>query len=293
MSQSHNPKDSQALLQSMLQRLKLQPGREGQEFLHTIAPVTVASSWGQDGERAASNFSESPTQKVNTSPVNGFQFAVDSNSVPKGSEIKQPSQCEVDGGLISFPSQKDNIDDDTGEKRVLGQATLPEITPAGRGQLFPAKSLKDSHITSFERTDGEIVSCGSPINQDAVTSMGQNQDQNQVFTPKVNMWSLKPTDASVQVGGGDNKMGNGDSTQSKDAQFVTTSPNNNSSPRRKQRTSENRTRRWTQKIKEKWRDKQGRSSKKGKEEGGTMHQKSEQVNEAYDIIYFSNFMIKK
>lgn len=293
MSQSHNPKDSQALLQSMLQKLKLQPGREGQEFLHTPAPLTAPSTWGQDGEKAAFSFSESPTQKVNTSPVNGFQFAVDSNPVPKSSDIQQPSQCEVDGGLISFSYQKDNIHDDTGEKRVLGQAALPEITPTGREQLFPAKSLKDSHITSFERTDGERVSCGNPDNQDAVTSMGQNQDQNQGFTPKAYIWSLKPTDASPQVGEGENKMGNGDSTQNKDVQFVTTSPNNNNSSRRKQRTSENRTRKWTQKIKEKWRDKQGRSSKKGKEEGGTMDQKSEQVNEVYNIIYYSNFIIKK
>lgn len=274
MSQSHNPKDSQALLQSMLQRLKLQPGRDSQEFLHTPAPVTVASTWGQDEESAAPNF-----QKVNTSPVNGFPFAVDSNSVPVGREIQPPSQCEVDRG-ISFPFQKDNVDDDTGKKRVFGHVALPEITPTGRGQLFPAKSLKDSDITSSERTDGERVSCSSPVSQDAVTSTGQNQDH---------MWSLKPTDASLQVGSGENKMGNGDSTQSKDAQFVTSSPNNSSS-RRKQRSSETKTRRWTQKLKERWRDKQGKPGKKEKDERG-VDQKSEQAKEVNIILYFSNFII--
>lgn len=289
MSQSHNPKDSQALLQSMLQKLRLQPGREAQEFLHSPAPVTVGSTLVQDEERAASNFSESPTHKLNTSPVNDFHFAVVSNSIQKGSEIQQPDQCEVDGGLISFPSQKDNIDGDTGEKRVLGQAALPEINPTGRGQLFPANTLKDSHITSFERADSERVSCGSPGNQDALTSMGQNQDQNQDFSPKADTWFLKPTNARKQVGEEVTKMENGDPTQRKDPQFVTTSPNNSS----RRQTSENKTRRWTQKIKEKWRDKQGRSSKKRKEEGGTMGQKTEQVNNVYYIMYFSIFIIKK
>lgn len=296
MSQSHNPKDSQALLQSLLQRLKLQPGREGQAFLQTPSHVTVASTWGQGGGRGESSF-----QNVNTSPVNGFQFAADSNSGPKGREIQKLSHCEVDRGLMSFPSQKGNTDEDKGEKMVLGPARLPEITSTGSEQLFPVKSLKDADITSFERTDGERVSFGgSPVtrhvpgNEDVVISMGPNQDQKQGFTPKSYMWSLKSTDASIQLGNEENKMGNGDSEQSNDIQFVASSQKtNNSSSRRKQRPSENRTRRWTQKIKERWRDRQGNFGKKGKEEGGRMDQKSEQVNEVYIIIYFSNFKIKK
>ncbi|XP_070769403.1 A-kinase anchor protein 200 [Enoplosus armatus] len=290
MSQSRNPPDTQALLQSMLQRLKLQPGREGQAYLHTPVPITAASTRGQDGERGASN-----VQKVNNSLVNGFEFGTDgvpskefgisaaeSNFGLKGEEIQQQGHgCEVDKGLISSPTQKDNTDGDTGENSVLGQATQSGITPTGAGQLLPAQSLKDADITSFEGTDGKRVNFGrdTPSNNDAVTSMGQNQG----FTHKVYTWSLKPTDADLNTGSLENKvfhMGNGGfgaSPQSKDMQFAPTGQETtNSSSRRKQRSSENKTRRWTQKIKERWKDRSGSFGKKGKEEGGRGDQKSEQ-----------------
>ncbi|XP_031158956.2 uncharacterized protein zgc:113229 isoform X1 [Sander lucioperca] len=286
MSQSHNPKDTQALLQSMLQRLKLQPGKEGQAYLHTPVPTTTASTWWQDGERGATNI-----QKVNSSPVNGFEFG--SNGIPskefgisdsnfglKGGKIQQPGHgCEVDRGLISFPSQKDNIDGDTGEDRVLGQATQPGITPTGREQLFPAESLKDADITSFERTDGMRVSLGSSAmtrhilsNKDAVTSMGQNQDQDlQVCKWPTNVDTGSQGNEVLQM----ENRGFGALAQSKDMQIVPT----NSSSRRKQRSSENKTRRWTQKIKERWKDRPGGFGKKVKEEGGRVDQKSEQGTE--------------
>ncbi|XP_044061230.1 uncharacterized protein zgc:113229 [Siniperca chuatsi] len=297
MSQSHNPPDTQALLQSMLQRLRLQPGREGQASLRTPVPITAASTWRQDGDRGASN-----VQKVNNSPVNCFEFstngipskefgisAVSGNFGLKGGEIQQPGHgCEVDRGLISIPTQKDNIDGDTGENRVMGQAAQPGITPTGTGQLFPAQSLKDADITSFERIDGERVSFGSsamrrhiPTNKDAVTSMGQNQGQDQGFTRKVHMWSLKPKDANLDTGSQENKVfhigngGFGALAQSKDMQIVPTGQETtNNSSRRKPRSSENKTRRWTQKIKERWRERPGSFGKKGKEEGED--QKNEQ-----------------
>ncbi|KAF3693936.1 hypothetical protein EXN66_Car009612 [Channa argus] len=276
----------------MLQRLRLQPGREGQAFLDTPANTTVASTWCQDGQREAVNF-----QKVNNSPVNGCEFinsAADSNSGTTGVEIQQQSLgCETDSGLIAFPSQKDNTDDDTGVGRVLGQATLPEPPPTKTGQLFPAQSLKDADITSFERTDGERVNFGStavtmniPSDQDTVRSMGQNQHSNQGFMPTVYMWSLKPTDASLNAGIEENRMlhvdngGFGVSAQRTDLQFAANSEaTKNSSSTRKQRSSENRTRRWTQKIKERWRDRQERFGRKSKEEGGSLDQKAGQVNE--------------
>ncbi|XP_071362846.1 uncharacterized protein [Trachinotus anak] len=295
MSQSHNPTDSQALLQSMLQRLKLQPGREGQPFLHTPVSITAASTLKGDGERGASNL-----QKANNSPVNGFQFGT--NGVPsggfgisaaentfglKGGEIQQPGH---ERGLISCPSQKDNTDNDTGENRAWGQATSPEIIPTGTGQLFPAESLKDADTTSFERTDGERVSFGSssmtghiPGNKDAVTRLGHNQVQDQSFKPKVYMWSSKSTDANLATESQENevqRVGNGEVgalAQSKDLQFVANSQKTtNSSSRRKQRSSENKTRRWTQKIKERWLERRGSFGKKGKEEGGRADQRSVQ-----------------
>ncbi|XP_056238679.1 uncharacterized protein zgc:113229 [Seriola aureovittata] len=298
MSQSHNQTDTQALLQSMLQRLKLQPVKEGQPLLNTPVPNTAASTLKEDGERGASNL-----QKVNNSPVNSFELgtngipsrefgisAADSSFGLKGGEIQQPGH---DRGLISFPSQKDNIDNDTGENRVWGQATSPGITPTGTGQLFPAKSLKDADTTSFERTDGEMVSYGRspmtghiPGNKDAVTMLGQNQVQDQGFKPKGYKWSLTPTDANLDTQSQENKVlhvgygGLGALAQSKDIQFVANSQKTtNSSSRRKQRSSENKTRRWTQKIKERWLDRTGSFGKKGKGEGGRVDQKSEEGTE--------------
>ncbi|XP_070692382.1 uncharacterized protein [Pempheris klunzingeri] len=286
MSQPHNPPDTQALLQSMLQRLKLQPGREGHAYLHTPVPITAEIS---------------NLQKPNNSHVNGFEFgangvpskefgisAADSNFGLKGGKVGRDS-------LTSFPTQKDNIDGDTGENRVLGQASQPGITPTGTGQLFPAKSLKDADITSFEGTDGEMLSFGSSAmtghistNTDAVTSMGQNhnQYQKQGFRPKVYTWSLKPTDVNVEtvssVSSQVLQMGNGGYgalEQSKDIQIIQTDQKTtNSLSRRKQRPSENKTRRWTQKIKERWKDRSGSFGRKGREEGGGVDQKGTEMS---------------
>ncbi|XP_023137978.2 uncharacterized protein zgc:113229 [Amphiprion ocellaris] len=278
MSQPHNSTDAQALVQSMLQRLKLQPGRESQSYLHSHAAFTAASTQGQNGKSGASNL-----QKVS----NDFKFAA--NGIPskdfgisaadclKGGKIQQSNHgSEVDRALISFHSQKDNSD---GENK-MGQATQPGITPTGTGQLFPTKSLQDADITSFEATDRDRASFGSsgmtvhpPQNTDTLSSIGQSQKQDQSFTPRVYVWSLKSTDTGAE-GNQVLHMGNGGlAGLTQDAQNTT-----NSSWRRKQQSSENKTRRWTQKIKERWRDRPG-SCKKGKEDGGTAAQKNEQSTE--------------
>lgn len=281
----------------MLQRLKLQQGRESQAYLHAPLPPTAASTCGQDGETGPSNL-----EKVNNSHVNGYEFsingipskeygisAVDGNFGLKGGEIQQPSLgCEVDRGFISFPTHKGNTDGDTGDNRVLGQAKQTGINPTGTGQLFPAKSLRDADITSFERTDEERVSFGrhTPDNKYAVTSMGQNQVQDRGFTPRVNMWSSKPKDANLDLGHQEDKMfhmgngGYGALAQSKDMQNVSTDQKTtSSSPKRKQRSSENKTKRWTQKIKERWRDRPGSFGKKRKEDEQRENQKCDQGTE--------------
>lgn len=278
MSQSHNPTDTQALVQSMLQKLKLQPGREGQSYLHTHASITAAATREQDGEKGASDL----RQVSGNSPVNGFEFgpngvppkefrtaAVGSNVSLKHGEIQKSGPgFEVDRGFVSIPAQS--------QSRALGQATQLGISPARTVQLFPAKSLKDAEVTSSERTDGTMGSFSSPElsrnvakNTDAATSEGHEQG----FKPKTYLWSLKPT--HFETGGQEDKGlhmengGFGSSPQSTDIQ--------SGSSRRKQRSSENKTRRWTQKIKEKWRDRQGSFGKKRKEDE-QIDQKSEQIS---------------
>lgn len=294
MSQPRNPADSQALLQSMLQRLKLQTGQDGQ--VHTPVHTTGASTWRQAGERGACD-----VRKMNNSPVNGFgangvpskEFGIsagDRNLGIKGGEVQQLAHGRaVHRGVISSPTQKDNIDGDTGENRTMGR---PAVTPTGTEQLFPARLLKDADVTSFERTDGERSSFGTfamtkqtASNKEAVTGTGQNQDQG--FSPRVYTWALKPTDVSLDIRGQEGQvphLGNGGFgalAESKDMQIVPTGQKTtNSSSRRKQRSSENKTaRRWTQKIKERWRDRQGSFGKKGKEEEGREDKESEQGTE--------------
>ncbi|KAM3612642.1 uncharacterized protein V6R79_011900 [Siganus canaliculatus] len=276
MSQSHNPTDTQALVQSMLQKLKLQPGREGQSYLHTHASITAAATPEQDGEKGASDL-----QKVSgNSPVNGFapngvppkEFrtaAVGSNVSLKHGEIQQSGPgLEVDRGLVSISTQS--------QSRALGQATQPAISPARTMQLFPAKSLKDAEVTSSEGTGGQMGSFSSPElsrNLAKNTYAAASEGHEQGFKPRTYLWSMKPT--HFETGGQEDKglhMGNGGfgaSPQSTDTQ--------SGSSRRTQRSSENKTRRWTQKIKEKWRDRQGSFGKKRKDEQ-IADQKSEQIS---------------
>ncbi|XP_030001736.1 uncharacterized protein LOC115427350 [Sphaeramia orbicularis] len=286
MSQSHNPTtDTQALLQSMLQRLKLQPARESQSCLHASVPIASASVWGQDGQRGASHF-----QRVNNSPVNGFEskeeikwgFAangapskdfVDSNLGLKGREIQQPSPSCEDSSLTSSSSQKDNIDSNRGENKAVHGITTSET-----GQLFPETSHKDADVTSFERTGSYGNSATeNHIPSDKDATVVQSQDQLQGFIPRVYAWSLKTTETTAgtqetQVSGVGNG-GFGALAQSKDAQIISSGhKTTNGSSRRKLRPSENKTRRWTQKIKEKWRDRPGSFGKKEKEEGAKVDQ---------------------
>lgn len=266
----------------MLQRLKIQPGRDSQTYLHTPVPIAAVTTCVQDGERGASN---------THSPVNGFQFgtngvpskgfgisAEDTNFSLKGGEIQQPGLgCKVDGGLISFPTPKSNTDGDKGENSVVVRATHPRISPIGTEQLFPAKSLRDADVTASERT-----SAGRVMNdKGAVRGMAKNQDQDQSFTTKVYMWSVEPTNANSDMVSQERKVvhmengGFGALAQNKETHIVlhdqiTTKSNS----RRKQQSSENKTRRWTQKLKERWKDRRGSFGKKAKEE-----QREEQQSE--------------
>lgn len=271
MSQSHNQTETQALLQSMLQRLKLQPGREG---LVCPSPVAITTA---------------------NRPVNGFAF--NTNSISKnvfgtsplnnnfGVEIKQPGlDCEEDKGLLSYSSQKDGTDGGIVENRLLAQATQPGITPPGKGQLFPTVSLKNVGITSFERTyqekqsfDGSAMTRHNPGNKDAVI----NIEQTQGFTPKTYVWSLRPDGANVDARSQQDKVlhiGNGGLgvwVPNQGKQILTTDQKPTSSISRNNQRPESKTRRWTQRIKERWRDRPGSFGKKAKVEA----QKDDNENE--------------
>ncbi|KAM9850156.1 uncharacterized protein ACBR49_007377 isoform 2-T2 [Aulostomus maculatus] len=283
MSQSDNPRDSQALLQSMLQRLKLQPGRERQACLHTDGPT--ATMWGKDGASGASEL-----HKLNSISTNGVPSAVDGSFGHKEGEKLQPVHSgDQDSGHISFPSQKDNSDTDRGEKTVSG------ISLMGTGQLFPVELQNNADSPSSERTDREIQEATGSLRNIVGykdTAIGQDQDQNQGFRPRIYEWSLKTTDPDTE--GQEKKVlhvGNGGSlAQTKDMQMVPMSQNTASNMfRRKQRSSENKTRRWTQKIKERWMDRRGSLSKKVKEED-RLEQTNEQISPQNQLLAPDNLI---
>lgn len=285
MSQPHNSTDSQAIVQSMLQRLRIQQERGSQPCFQTAVPITDASTGGQVGENGGTN-----DQKSNR-PVNGFGFyngtlpkelrisTADSNFGFKGGKIQQSAvSSEAGSGLISSPKEKCTTDGGTGYKELFGQATQSGISPAGTGPLAPAKSLEDAGVTSMDGTTVERV------------SFGLGQIQNQGFTPKVYAWSLKSTNEGNGKGslepkllGGENG-GFGTFSPSKDLHTVQTVQSSTNSPSRRS-LSGNKARRWTQKIKEKWRDRPGSFGKKAKQELKE-EQPTEQANKVSTVFFF-------
>ncbi|XP_038148499.1 uncharacterized protein LOC119788316 [Cyprinodon tularosa] len=272
MSQSAQQSDSQALLQSMLQRLKLQPGREGQTFCQAPVSPSATPALGQNGERGASSFQNIESRSVNVFNFNGNtskEFtvpAVNSNSGFESYE-KQQASPSVEGNRSPtfFPSQKVSTDGQFGEKKELGQTPRSGFSPTGTRQLFPVKPQKDVKLTFFKRTDAEKESIGSslmtgqiPADTDIVSNVTQNQNQ-------IPLWSVKGTDigggyTGFHVGNG----GIGSLGQNKDVQVFSSSQITTNTRRRP--SSENKTRRWTQKIKERFKDRHGNAGKKGKEE---------------------------
>ncbi|XP_061581470.1 uncharacterized protein zgc:113229 [Cololabis saira] len=288
MSQSHPPPDSQALLQSMLQKLKLQPGRQGQTSAQSPVDFSAGSVSGQVGETGVSNVQQVANSPVNAFGVNGGaskEFRISASPGNSNFEMQQPRpQIEASGHPGSFLFPKVHTDGDTGENYVLGQATWPRVIPVGgTGQVFPAKTPKDADLTSSEWTEGEMMSFGSislkgHISPIADSFSGTRLNQNQVhgLAPKGNFWSTESIFSETV--GQENKglhLGNGGSgglEQNKYTQIVSSSQNT-ANGRRKQRSSENKTKRWTQKIKERWKDRQASSGKKGKEDGGIADQR--------------------
>ncbi|XP_024138969.1 uncharacterized protein zgc:113229 isoform X2 [Oryzias melastigma] len=290
MSQSHQQTDSQALLQSMLQKLKLQPGSEGSRQTFAVdAPTPV-----QHHEKGP--FSP---QGVNTSPVEVFgfngsalkEFGSSAEFGFSGGKGKQPGPgCEV-SSPVSFPSFNFSAVGNKSKSWVLEHANHPGVTPAGSQHLFPATSPKDIDLTSFKSTNGDTSTFGNftmtqPFlpNKDTAFNLRSNETTVQGFTPKSYVWSKKSTDTDK-----DNKeLHTGSDAgldQSKDLQFVSSNQKPTGS-RRKQRSSENNTKkRWTQKIKERLKDKHGNNGKKPRGEEVTTDKIIEQEAQVEEDVF--------
>lgn len=295
MSQSPSSSDTQALLQSMLQRLKLQQGKDGetQQQLHVLNSAVSTCA----DEAATEAFSP---QKLNTGPVDGYEFGTNripskvlrisetnQSTSPKGEVVQKTLlNWEVDKDRILFPAQKDNSDGGTGQSRVAGQDTQLSIPNAGTGQLFPATLSKDANVTSY-RSSVETVNIGS------VTESFSEQTQRQGYQPKAFAWSAKPTYVTGSPRYRALPVENGECgifTPTKDTHVTATDQTiERGGFSSKQQSLGKKTRRWTQKIKERWKDRPGSFSKKHKEE--QIGQQSEVSIKMHfdDFSYMTNF----
>lgn len=245
----------------MLQRLKIQQGKDSATQQHTHVPISTVSTCAEGVAEASS------VQKLNNGPVGGHEFG--SNGIPSRllriseagqslslkDEVAQKAvlNWEMDKGQILFPVHKDQSDGGTSQNRVMGQDTQLRIPPAETGQLVPAELAKDGNVTS-NRADMQTVNIGG------VT-------WNQGFQPKVFAWSSSPTQAAGSPLYRVLPLENGEFSPSTDTHMTATDLDNERGGfNRNQESTGNKTRRWTQRIKVRWKDRRGSFGKKQKED---------------------------
>lgn len=280
MSQSANSTDTQAVLQSMLQRLKIQQGKDGVTQQHTHVPISTVSTCAEGVAEASS------VQKLNNGPVGGHEFG--SNGIPSrllrisetGQSLSLKDEVaqkpvlnwEVDMGHISFPFHKDQSDGGTSQNSLMGQDTQLRIPPAETGQLVPAELPKDGNVTS-NTADVQTVNIGGGT-------------WNQGFQPKVFAWSSSPTHAAGTPRYRVLPLENGEFSTSTDTHMTAGDLDNERGGfNRNQESTGNKTRRWTQRIKARWKDRRGSYGKKQEEEQRDAKQIGQQA-EVSDKIYF-------
>lgn len=288
MSQSPESTDTQAVLQSMLQRLKIQQAKDSEKQQQLHAPNSVVSTCAE-GE-----VSEASSKKRNDGPADGGEYGI--NGVPskllrsfeanqsthlkRGVVLKPVLNWEVDKGHISFPAQKDNSDGGAGQISPVGQDAQPRIRPAETGQLFPVELPKDVNVPS-NRSNVETMSIGS---------VTVSQPQSQGFSPRLFAWSPTPTYVTGSPRFRFLPVENGECgtpKPSKDLQITATDPNiQKSGFSIKQPSPGNKPRRWTQKIKARWKDRPGSFGKKQKEEQREAQQTGQQIEVSIKMYFY-------
>lgn len=284
MSQSQPPKDNQALLQSMLQRLRLQSEGLG------------ASTWGKDG---------ASLQKLNNSPTNGYEFGIPANMVGAAhvdtSDLKDEVRLhpvhghESNSSQVSVPSQIES-DSQRGENRMSEQVPSPAITLTGTGKPFPVESQYNVHITSLKRIDGDLQvetgNCGHTArDKDSSTNFKNHHQRSEA---EIEEYSLIDCDEARQH----NKVqqvengGCGVLALSNDTHVVLDNKSTTSPSRRQQQSSENKTWRWTQKIKERWMEMPASFGDKKKKDKGKQDQRNEEGNNVSYVLYHTLMILR-
>lgn len=255
----------------MLQRLKIQQGKdsETQQQLHVLNSAVSICAEGAVTEASS-------VQKLNTSPVDGYEFGT--NRIhSKVLRISETDKCtSLKGEVVRKTVLNWEVDKD--------HVSFPH---AETKQLFPATLSKDAEVTSY-RSNVETVSIGS------MTVSIPEQTQSQGFQPKVFAWSSKPTYVTGSPRYSVLPVENGEFgtfTPSKDTHTAADQTIERGGFSRKQQSMEKKTRRWTQKIKERWKDRPGSFSKKPKAEQST--QQIGQQSEVSIKMHFDDFSYKK
>ncbi|XP_051925205.1 uncharacterized protein zgc:113229 isoform X2 [Hippocampus zosterae] len=263
MSQSSNQPDGQALLQSMLERLKLQPGRERDAREHSDEPLPPVPTCGADGVKEREDVTKGYVLGVRAKRFEGS--SVDNSFSPKDEERLQPVRgFEKYRGNFFFPPQRDNSP--MGVNMVSGNVNSPQISNASTGQHFSAKAL-----SSLGRTD-------SGVQQDNISG---NKDLDHGFKHKVHDWSWGSTDFTADNQGNKAFQAEngelGDLSKWKDMQMIS---QKGSMTKRKQRSFENKGKRWTHKLKERWLERKGKDDSK-EDDTNTSSAQSPLINTTY------------
>lgn len=285
MSQSPDSADTQALVQSMLQRLKIQQGKdsETQQQLHELNPTV--STCAEEAEASS-------VQKLHTVPVDGSEFVTNRihSNVLRISDTDQSTRLkgetvqttvlnwEVEKDPILFPAQN-NSDGQTGQNRAAGQDTQPWIPQAETGQLFTGTLTKDADVASNVET-GNIGSG---------TVSSPEQSQSRAFQPEVFARSSKATYVTGSPQNRVSPVENGERGTFSPMHITATDQNiERGGFSRKQQSMGKKTRRWTQRIKERWKDRRGSFGKQQKEE-----QKAQQIGQQSEVsikMHFDDFL---
>lgn len=230
MSQSYgSTTDTQALLQSMLQRLKLQPGTESLGCLNQPSPTEAVSTWGQNGHTAAPDLQT--VGRTNNIPVNGFGAVAAESSQTDGS-TKEPKE-EGRGGLINNAQKEHEMKrwdsrEEYGIPALDSNFDQPANSPKDREGQQPnhgGRTDMGQETTAFPSSPSLI---SSPSYKDNIDSdRGENGGFGQAVSPVVTPTgqqlfpaeSLKDADVTSLKGTENEihgeKEGNGNSTMEK------------------------------------------------------------------------------
>uniref|UniRef100_A0A096M1A7 Uncharacterized protein n=1 Tax=Poecilia formosa TaxID=48698 RepID=A0A096M1A7_POEFO len=217
----------------MLQRLQLQSGREAQTLFQTPVSSSAPPALGQNGERGAASL-----QGVPSSPVNVLGF--------NGNPSKE-FPISATNSTSGFPRD---------EKHQASSALEGSRSPT----LFPSQKVNPNGDSGKKWELGQAPGPGfSPTSTRPLFPAKPQKEVKLTFFKRTDTERESIGSTLVENGGFGSLQQNNDLQVFSNSQVATNM--------RRKRSTENKTRRWTQKLKERFKDRHGNAGKKGKEDG--------------------------